>query len=195
MENKTVIFLIILVLIMLIINSTVLFSKNTAKENGNQTIFNQISKFFKFNSSAVNKSVTSKESPESSSSSGSSSAGSTSSNQNSIINQTTNSTANSSNSSSVQPVIEACLAKYNLTRSTIVFYYFDEPHSNNMKIIVNQLTNYTFYIKSTLTDSQFNLCLGYSSFTVPTFICAGTKQSLVGEVPKASLEAFAASCK
>jgi hypothetical protein len=64
-----------------------------------------------------------------------------------------------------------------------------------MKAIVNQLTNYTFYIKTSLIDSGFNYCLGYSSLTIPTFICAGTKQSLVGEVSKATLEGFAAVCK
>jgi hypothetical protein len=179
MEKKILVLLIILLLIVLAVNSFFIFSEKSESKSNSSSILTQLINEFKFNSSAFNKSITSKEKESSSSSS----------------TQSSTSQNNNSNSSSTQPVIEACLAKYNLTRSTIVFYYFDEPHSNNMRTIVNQLTNYTFYIKSTLTDSQFNLCLGYSSFTVPTFICSGTKQTLVGETSKATLEGFAAACK
>lgn len=171
--------MIILLLIVLAINSFFIFSEKSESKSNSSSILTQLINEFKFNSSAFNKSITSKEKESSSSSSAQSS---------------TQPSNNNSNSSLIQPT-EACMAKYNLTRSTIVFYYFDEPHSNNMKIIVNQLTNYTFYIKNSLTDTEFNSCLGYSSFTIPTFICSGTKQTLVGEVPKATLEGFAASCK
>jgi hypothetical protein len=90
--------------------------------------------------------------------------------------------------------IDACLVDYNLSRNTVIFYNMDELHSNNMKPVVRALSGYNFYWKNTTYDSKFNSCWGYYQATTPTFICAGTKAMLVGEVSKSALEAFAKLC-
>ncbi|MEM2956347.1 MAG: hypothetical protein QW041_02120 [Candidatus Pacearchaeota archaeon] len=91
---------------------------------------------------------------------------------------------------------EGCLNKFNLSRNTIIFYHLDELHSNNMKPIVRELEkNYSFYWNNNLSNNEFNNCFGYSSGSIPTFICAGTKQQIVGEISKSVLESFAIACQ
>jgi len=69
-----------------------------------------------------------------------------------------------------------CLSKYNLTKSTIIFYYQNEPHSNAMIPIVQELeSSYDFYWTNELWNYEFNSCFGLSG-TTPTFVCAGTNQ-------------------
>ena len=92
------------------------------------------------------------------------------------------------------PAENECLEKYDLSPHTIIFYYTNEPHSNAMKTIVQELqASYTFYWRSTLWDSYFNSCFGTSGAT-PAFVCAGTNEKIVGEVSKSLLESFAERC-
>ncbi len=87
-----------------------------------------------------------------------------------------------------------CLANYNLTEHTIIFYYQNEPHSNNMKPIIQELESiYDFYWNSELWNSAFNSCFGLTGAT-PTFVCAGTKEKTSGELSKAELADFASKC-
>lgn len=88
-----------------------------------------------------------------------------------------------------------CLEKYNLTKGEIIFYYADELHSNNMKPIVNELSGqYGFYWMNNSYDSEFNECSGYNEMSIPAFVCVGKNKSIIGEVSKENLEAFAKAC-
>jgi len=92
-------------------------------------------------------------------------------------------------------VNDNCLSKYNLTKNTIIFYYLDEPHSNVMKPIVQELSlTYNFFWKEQTWDHYFNNCFNHDIGTVPTFVCAGTNQKLRGEVSKETLADFASNC-
>jgi len=87
-----------------------------------------------------------------------------------------------------------CLEKYGFDAHTIIFYYSNEPHSNAMKTIVSQLElTYAFYWTAALWDEEFNSCFGTTGVT-PAFVCSGTGETLLGEVPKSMLESFAARC-
>lgn len=87
-----------------------------------------------------------------------------------------------------------CLQDYGLSENTIIFYYANEPHSDAMKTIVIELSStYEFYWQDMLWDSDFNECFGTSGAT-PAFVCAGTGEKLIGEVPKSMLENFAEEC-
>ncbi len=88
-----------------------------------------------------------------------------------------------------------CLADFNLTSDTIIFFYLDEPHSNSMKPIVQELSStYDFFWKEQTWDHYFNNCFDHDLGTVPAFVCAGTNEKLRGEVSKETLAAFADSC-
>jgi uncharacterized protein YxeA len=88
-----------------------------------------------------------------------------------------------------------CLDDYNLTKNTIIFYYQNELHSNNMKPIVQQLQPaYKFFLKDSLFDNAFNSCFGYEPGVTPTFVCASTNAQITGEKSKTELENFAKSC-
>ena len=92
------------------------------------------------------------------------------------------------------PAQDDCLGEYELSPRTIIFYYTDEPHSNAMKTIAQELqAEYTFYWTASLWDSKFNSCFGTSGAT-PAFVCAGTKEKIVGQVSKSLLEDFAEGC-
>jgi len=87
-----------------------------------------------------------------------------------------------------------CLEKYGFDAHTVIFYYSDEPHSNAMKTIVRELeTVYGFYWTSALWNEEFNSCFGTTGVT-PAFVCSGTGEILLGEVPKSMLESFAERC-
>ena len=100
-----------------------------------------------------------------------------------------------SNSGGQETISDECLKKYNLNSETIIFYYANELHSNAMKPLVQTLqSNFMFYWTDTLWDDEFNSCFGTSGVT-PTFVCAGTREKLIGEVPKQTLEAFSQECQ
>jgi len=108
---------------------------------------------------------------------------------------TENSSASDNLTSNASTIEDRCFASYNLTAKTIIFYYQDELHSNNMKPIVMELESaYKFYWTSDVWNEGFNSCFGHSTGAVPTFVCAGTKQKIIGEISKSQLEAFALSC-
>ena len=87
-----------------------------------------------------------------------------------------------------------CLEKYGFDSHTIIFYYSDEPHSNAMKPIARQLeSTYAFYWTNALWDEEFNSCFGTTGVT-PAFVCSGTGEISLGEIPKSMLESFAARC-
>jgi hypothetical protein len=93
-----------------------------------------------------------------------------------------------------QTVSQECLDKYGLDAHTIIFYYSNEPHSNAMKPIVSELESvYSFYWTNSLWDEEFNSCFGTTGVT-PAFVCSGTAENLLGEIPKSMLESFAARC-
>ena len=87
-----------------------------------------------------------------------------------------------------------CLQNYSLSKDAIIFYYSNEVHSNTMKLIVQELqSELTFYWTNSLWNDGFNSCFGTAGAT-PTFVCAGTGEKLVGEIPKSILENFAGRC-
>lgn len=88
-----------------------------------------------------------------------------------------------------------CLTNYNIGEHTIIFYHLNEPHSNAMKPIVQELeTIYNFYWQNDVWDGDFNSCFGHSTGAIPAFVCAGTKEKIVGQVSKAQLIDFAGNC-
>lgn len=104
--------------------------------------------------------------------------------------------SSSSSSSKVSSSSSAsdCLYRYGLEQSSIIFYYTDDAHSNNMKPIVDDLVQeYDFFWKADLWDKEFNDCFGFVG-TVPSFLCAGSKEMLIGEVSRSRLVDFAQDC-
>lgn len=103
-------------------------------------------------------------------------------------------TGSQSSNASTPTYISPCVLRYNLTMHTIIFYYADEPHSNVMVPIVENLSSeYTFYKTQSLWDESFNSCFGLSGIT-PTFVCAGTREKISGETSQSALQAFASRC-
>jgi len=87
-----------------------------------------------------------------------------------------------------------CLSKFNLNDSTIIFYFSNDPHSQTMIPIVDELKgNYSFYSTNELWDYEFNQRFGLSG-TVPMLVCAGSKDKIEGEVTKTELEDFCKRC-
>jgi len=108
--------------------------------------------------------------------------------------QGSQSQANTSTTQNPTAPADLCLARYNLTQHTIIFYYANESHSNVMLPIVDSLSsNYTFYKTQELWNEGFNSCFGLSSIT-PTFVCAGTKEKISGEMSQSALQTFASRC-
>ena len=93
-----------------------------------------------------------------------------------------------------EPTGIKCLDDYNMNEHTIIFYHTEESHSLVMKNIVNELEpEYDFYWTTNLWNIQFNSCFGLSGIT-PTFVCAGTKEKISGEMSKSELDEFAGRC-
>ena len=108
-------------------------------------------------------------------------------------NQTTQPTTQN-NTQIQEEQTDACLDKFNLTSSTIIFYYSNDPHSNVMIPIVSDLDEiYKFHSTSNLWNYEFNQCFGLSG-TMPAFVCAGSKEKIDGEVSKSVLEEFCKRC-
>jgi len=111
----------------------------------------------------------------------------------------TNATANTTqiiqnNTQTQEEIQDSCLEKFNLTSDMIIFYHSNDIHSNAMIPIVSDLDGiYKFHDISNLWDYEFNHCFGLSG-TVPSFVCAGSKEKLEGEVSKTVLEDFCKRC-
>jgi len=89
---------------------------------------------------------------------------------------------------------DECLEKFNLTNDTIIFYYSNDVHSGAMIPAVDELKNiYKFHMTTELWNYEFNQCFDLSG-TVPTFVCAGSKEKIEGEVSQAELEDFCGKC-
>jgi len=100
----------------------------------------------------------------------------------------------SSSQSSSSQTTDICIIHYNMTEHTIIFYYQNEPHSNAMIPIVQNLSSsYNFYQTQDLWNNNFNTCFGLSGIT-PTFVCAGTKEKISGEISMSALQAFVSRC-
>ncbi len=99
------------------------------------------------------------------------------------------------NEEETQNEIDKCLLTYSLDKSNVIFYYQDgEVHSMNMKPIVDSLKdNYSFYYVDELWNFSFNSCFGLSG-AVPTFVCAGSREKIVGEVSEEELINFVSKC-
>ena len=110
-----------------------------------------------------------------------------------VKDDTDNTNANKIETTSDISVNNNCLNKYNLTKSTIIFYY-QKFYSDAMIPVVQELeSSYDFYWTDELWNYKFNSCFGLSGIT-PTFVCAGTNQKIMGEISKSELENFAKNC-
>jgi len=90
---------------------------------------------------------------------------------------------------------QKCPDNYGLAANSILLYYTDEPHSKAMLPIVAELegSGYFFYKTNDLWNQKAGRCFDLVGST-PTFVCAGSKQKLVGEVSKETLQEFARNC-
>lgn len=95
-----------------------------------------------------------------------------------------------------------CIEKYDISPDTVVFYHADWcPHCQNMRPIVQELEaeGYNFHWAETSTGEGMEVisdCLKDAiQQGVPEFVCAGTKEVKVGEMPKENLKSFADKCK
>jgi len=171
MSRKLIIILIAIISLALIINLVYLFDRKGSENAGNQSYAqNEIA-----SNNSINQNIQVNNAPE--------------------ADEGAEEEESSENLQGTMENVSGCILKYNLIAKTVIFYNANELHSNNMKPIVRELEkNYPFYWKNTTYDSEFNTCLGYYQATTPTFICAGTKQQIVGETSKSALEAFAKAC-
>lgn len=93
-----------------------------------------------------------------------------------------------------------CASKYNVSSSTVIFYHANWcPHCQNMVPIVEELQNagYTFHYAETSENTGTEVIECFQEFMeggVPQFICAGTGEIAVGEMPSAELKEFADNC-
>ena len=87
-----------------------------------------------------------------------------------------------------------CYSRFGMSSKTVIFYYeSNETHSMNMKSIVDSISSNRIYPMNQLWNASFNQCFSLSG-TVPTFVCAGSKSRVSGEMSQTVLEAFMASC-
>jgi hypothetical protein len=93
---------------------------------------------------------------------------------------------------------QECLLE-TMSADTVIFLHSSQcPHCLVMKPTVEKLTQYKWHMAETVSGegmAPINECLtGLTSGAVPEFICVGTLESAVGELPEADLEKFAAAC-
>lgn len=98
---------------------------------------------------------------------------------------------------------KACLARYGIASSTVVFIYADDcPFSNTMLPLVQQLggEGYVFYFANAANGSALQpvtSCLGdiAQMTSTPEFVCANNAQSRLGTLSLEQLRGFAEDCK
>ena len=94
-----------------------------------------------------------------------------------------------------------CIAKYGVSKDTVIFYHADWcPHCQKMKPIVEELSSeYNFLAVETSSGDNIEVMECFydkmESQGVPQFICAGTGEIVVGEMPKEKLVSFAKKCE
>jgi hypothetical protein len=87
-----------------------------------------------------------------------------------------------------------CYSRFGMSSNTIVFYYeSNETHSINMKSVVDSMDPGRFYPMTQLWNASFNQCFDLRGI-VPSFVCAGTKSKVSGEMNRSALETFMNSC-
>ncbi|RMF07235.1 thioredoxin, partial [Candidatus Woesearchaeota archaeon] len=94
-----------------------------------------------------------------------------------------------------------CIAKYNVTPETVIFYHADWcPHCKRMKPIVQKLEGEGYKFLWSETSKQENMDVIKDCFAdvvesgVPEFICANSGELKVGEMTEEALREFADRC-
>lgn len=83
--------------------------------------------------------------------------------------------------------MQSLMNKYNINEQTLVFYYGNEVHSQNMIPFMSKMSN-TLLLQDG-KDKEMEQFLGLTG-TIPTSICFSTKASLIGEKTQSEVEYF-----